>query len=213
MGKRLQGVVFGLIVGVIVAGGAAYAAFVVPNVDPQPTDRYYGCFSSVGKLKASTVQVNNAGRRSVLRPPMSSDRGMRARRPRRCNVGRPGACYRPIPGRRCSGYRRGIYIRPCAYGGLQKADGRTQGDQLGSKPSLRNDCDCDDNVGAWGRGYPDGSSQQFNPTNPDVLLNGINYLGGSGLADSVAAYSSIEVNNSGPSNLTIGHVRVYCLPY
>src|SRR2546421_381677 len=60
MGRRLQGTVIGVVVGLLVAGGVAYAAFTVPNVDPQPTDRYFACFSSVGKIKAATVQVNNA---------------------------------------------------------------------------------------------------------------------------------------------------------
>ncbi len=212
MGKRLQGVVFGLIVGVIVAGGAAYAAFVVPNVDPQPTDRYYGCFSSVGKLKASTVQVNNA----PTQCPAASDviRSWYAGAPstpvQRGAAGRVidlsqdavavaiGAVftYDPVPTADC---RRLMVELKGISSGASYPYGTTVTAMTMLEPG--------------GAATQMGQAQQFNPTNPDVLLNGINYLGGSGLADSVAAYSSIQVNNSGPSNLTIGHVRVYCLPY
>ena len=48
MGKRLQGIVIGVIVGVVLTAGVAYAVTVVP---PSSTDRYYACVNADGAVE------------------------------------------------------------------------------------------------------------------------------------------------------------------
>ena len=55
MGNRLQGVLVGLIVGAIVASGAAYAWTVFP---PNSTDKYYACVSKEGVVQSGTLRLN-----------------------------------------------------------------------------------------------------------------------------------------------------------
>lgn len=57
MSKRLQGIVIGGILGALIVGGVAFA-YVVPTIDPSPTDRYYACVSSAGKVKPATMKLN-----------------------------------------------------------------------------------------------------------------------------------------------------------
>ncbi len=55
MRSRLQGILIGFVAGGLLAGTFAFAVTVVPS---ESGDIYYGCFSSAGKLKVSTVWFN-----------------------------------------------------------------------------------------------------------------------------------------------------------
>jgi uncharacterized protein YjbI with pentapeptide repeats len=55
MGKRLQGLIAGVIAGVLIAGGVAYAVTVVP---PNSSDRYYACVRTNGVIRPDTLRLN-----------------------------------------------------------------------------------------------------------------------------------------------------------
>lgn len=54
MSKRLQGILIGVVVGVFIAGGVAYAVTVVP---PNESDRYYACVGG-GVVRPATLRLN-----------------------------------------------------------------------------------------------------------------------------------------------------------
>lgn len=54
---RFQMLMAGLVLGVIVAGGAAWA---VTTVAPTPSDRFYACVSPQGQVRASAIKLNVA---------------------------------------------------------------------------------------------------------------------------------------------------------
>jgi hypothetical protein len=60
MGKRLQGIFVGVVVGVLLTGGVAYAVTQTNPVvnPPNPNDRYYACKSTAGVVKAATIKLN-----------------------------------------------------------------------------------------------------------------------------------------------------------
>jgi hypothetical protein len=56
MSRRLQGIVIGVIVGALFAGGVAYAVKIVP---PNSSDRYYACVGSAGAVHEKTIRLNS----------------------------------------------------------------------------------------------------------------------------------------------------------
>src|SRR4051812_38781644 len=57
MGKRLQGILIGVVIGVILAGGGAYSVTVAPAA---PSDRFYACVNSNGTVESPTLRLNHA---------------------------------------------------------------------------------------------------------------------------------------------------------
>ena len=58
MRKRLQGLVIGVFVGALLAGGIAYAVTVVP---PNSTDKYYACVSTGGVVRQIPMTFGQRG--------------------------------------------------------------------------------------------------------------------------------------------------------
>ena len=97
VGKRLQGIIVGVIVGVLFAGGVAYAVTYLP---PTSTDRYYACVNSNGTVEYTTLRLNHKPSPSACASRTDTIRSWNAQGPK----GDPGAAskhykvgYRVLP--------------------------------------------------------------------------------------------------------------------